>query len=211
MNRIEMNDLTWRNWDEWIDMGKLACRKWNEGSEYEGLDMNELNRMNWHEWIGMKDLKWRTWNEAFDMNELRWMNWGEWLTWMNSDEQMRKMIEMKDLTWMNWNECFTWMNWNEGFEISELERTNWNEWFDMNELEGMNRQMCSEPLSCLTILLWKRALATVSCTFCSQWSGVVRFLTILCDHVWLAYDISIELSLIPSHPFPLLRNLPQIL
>ena len=46
-----MEELTWINDHEWIEM-------------------NELKRMNWSEWLETNELKWMNWNEWIEKNEL---------------------------------------------------------------------------------------------------------------------------------------------
>ena len=63
----EMNELTWINWNEWLDMKDLKLMKWNAW-----LEMSELKRMTWHERLDMKELTWAKCNQWMAMNALKW-------------------------------------------------------------------------------------------------------------------------------------------
>ena len=86
-----MHELTWRIWDESIEMKKL---KWRNGNEC--IEMTELTWMNYHEWFDMNEWKWMT-----VMKDLKWMNWNQW---HNEWFDMYERIEMKELKRMNWNQ-----------------------------------------------------------------------------------------------------------
>ena len=109
--------------------------------------------MNKHEWLDMKKFTWMNWNAGVKMNKLNRMNWNE-------------QIGMHELKWTTWNEWIEMnelklLDWHEWVEFNELKLMDWHEWVEMNELPKVVRN----PLF-FTFLMWNRALATVSCTFC---------------------------------------------
>ena len=118
---IEMNGLTWRNWNAWIETNELT---W--------IDTHELTWMNWDEWIEMNELTWRNWHEWIKRNELTRANWNQWAE-RNKLKQMNwhAEIERNILPWIE-------MNWHEWIETNDLKRMNWNEWIGMKQLVRMN-------------------------------------------------------------------------
>ena len=136
--------MTWKNWNEGIEMSELTWRNWNERIEMNELTEGTKEGMN----EGMGD-----WRNEGRKEGRKWMNWNEWL-------------ETNELIWKNFNERIETnelkrMNWSEWIETKELNRMNWNEWIEANELKGMDCHKCSEPLQFFfAIFIWNRALAT---------------------------------------------------
>ena len=121
--------MTWKNWNEGIEMSELTWRNWNERIEMNELTEGTKEGMN----EGMGD-----WRNEGRKEGRKWMNWNEWL-------------ETNELIWKNFNERIETnelkrMNWSEWIETKELNRMNWNEWIEANELKGMDCHKCSEPL-----------------------------------------------------------------
>ena len=100
-----------------------------------------------------------------------------------------------------------WMNWHEWIETNELKRMNWNEWRDINELEWtVWKEWVAETdpnpsVFFVAILMWNRALATVSCTFCrphlKKWKCqfLMIFMVINClMTMWSTHETKLSLQ-----------------
>ena len=98
-----MNDMTWINWHEW-------------------LEMKELKRMNWNEWIVMNEFQWNNWNEGIDMNELKRMNQHEGIVVKELKRSpLKEWIDMNDF---KVNEL-TWVTWHEWLDMNDLSTSSW--------------------------------------------------------------------------------------
>ena len=82
-NKIEVNELTWK--------------KWNEETEANELTWTKLKWMNWREQIEIQKLQWMNWNEWLDMNELKW----------------NEIKELKGRNWYEWIEVKEWCGWHD--------------------------------------------------------------------------------------------------
>ena len=139
--------LTWKNWNEGIDMNELTWMSWNEW-----IEMNELTWKNWNAWLETHELTWMNWNQWIDKSELEWVTWHDWL-------------EMEELKRMNWTKWMKWINSNEWIDMKEVKHMNWNEWIEMNDLATSSWKSAPRPLLSCDVYV-NRALATVSCIFC---------------------------------------------
>ena len=146
----------------WVNLGWLVKNDSLPGSgrhvpgrKFRKRDMAYRN--SW--WVGKKwiEMKSNAWNEWSDMNDLKWRNWNEWL-------------ETHELTWMNWNKWIEPNEWNKWIQVNELTWMNWTEWTETNELREMicrpHLEKVVRTRQFFAVLMWNRALATVSCTFC---------------------------------------------